>query len=179
MTFLNLEIDVCEQILAENHDSITLYNVFDPDPLPVPSNAVQLPTKRPPRKPELQPRGQLKAAAVALRDRKGSLLLVGDYEFFDQYQPGQMAVDQLVITPILPAGAQAFEISPGEVKVLTPERVPGGTRITLNEFDTTSLILCTGDLGLYERVRQIVDAPAQPGSPARDRTSGDHAQGGH
>ena len=41
--------------------------------------------------------------------------------------------------------------------MLTPERVPGGRRITLEEFDTTSLILCTGDLGLYERVRTIVD----------------------
>ena len=68
-----------------------------------------------------------------------------------------MAVDQLVITPILPEGAQAFEITPGEVKVLTPERVPGGRRITLEEFDTTSLVLCTGDLGLYERVRAIVE----------------------
>jgi hypothetical protein len=158
MTFLNLEIDLCEQILAENDDKITLYDVYDPDPLPVPSNAVQLATKKPPRKPEQAPRGQLKAAAVPLRDRKGSLLLVGDYEFFDQYQPGQMAADELVITPILPEGAQAFEISPGAVKVLTPERVPGGRRITLNEFDTTSLILCTGDLGLYEKVRRNVDA---------------------
>ena len=64
-----------------------------------------------------------------------------------------MAADKLVITPVLPEGAQAFEITPGEVKVLTPERVPGGTADHLEEFDTTSLILCTGDLGLYERVR--------------------------
>ena len=39
MSFLNLEIDLCEQILAENDMAIPLYNVFDPDPLPVPSNA--------------------------------------------------------------------------------------------------------------------------------------------
>ena len=116
---------------------------------------------------------------MALRDRKGALLLVGDYAAGGQFQPGQMAADKLVITPILPEGAQAFEITPGEVKVLTPERVPGGRRITMEEFDTTSLILCTGDLGLYERVR--VDrrwAPSQ-GGPARDRAGGDHAQGGH
>ena len=36
MSFLNLEIDLCEQILAENDMAIPLYNVFDPDPLPVP-----------------------------------------------------------------------------------------------------------------------------------------------
>ena len=51
MSFLNLEIDLCEQILAENDEAIPLYPVFDPDPLPVPSNAIQLPSKKPPRNP--------------------------------------------------------------------------------------------------------------------------------
>ncbi len=158
MSFLNLEIDICEQILAENDKTIRIYNVFDPDPLPVPSNAVQLPSKKPPQKPELKPRGELRGAAVALRDRKGSLLLVGDYSAGTEFQPGQLAADTVVITPILPAGSQAFEITPGEVRVLEPERVPGGRRFTLDEFDTTSMILCTGDLGLYEHARSIVDA---------------------
>jgi hypothetical protein len=158
MTFLNLEIDLCEQILAENDKAIPFYNVYDPDPPPIPSNANQLSSKKPPKKPELLPRGEMRAAAVGLRDRKGALLLVADFASGGQYQPGQMAADKLVITPILPEGAQAFEITPGAVKVLTPERVPGGRRVTVEEFDTTSLILCTGDLGLYERVNQIVDA---------------------
>ena len=157
MSFLNLEIDICEQILAENDKTIPIYNVFDHDPLPVPANAVQLPSKKPPKLPELKPRGEMRGAAVALRDRKGSLLLVGDYSWNTQFQPGQLAADTVVITPILPAGSQAFEITPGEVRVLTPERVPGGRQFTLDEFDTTSLILCTGDLGLYERARTIVD----------------------
>ncbi len=157
MSFLNLEIDLCEQILAENDTAIPLYNVFDPDPLPIPSNAIQLQSKKPVKLGENKPRSDLRAAAVGLRDRKGSLLIVGDYHATSQYQPGQLAVDRLVITPILPEGAQAFEITPGEVKVLTTERVPGGRRITLDEFDTTSLVLCTGDLGMYERVRAIVD----------------------
>ena len=82
---------------------------------------------------------------------------MADYSNNAQYQPPQLAVDKVTITPVLPAGAQAFEISPGDVKVLTPERTPGGTKLTLEEFDTTSLILCTSDLGLYERVRAIVD----------------------
>ena len=71
MSFLNLEIDLCEQILAENDVPIPFYNVFDPDPPPLPSNANQLPTKKPVKKPELLPRGDLRAAAVALRERKG------------------------------------------------------------------------------------------------------------
>ncbi len=58
----------------------------------------------------------------------------------------------------MPEGAQAFQISPGDVKVLQPERVPGGTRLTIEEFDTTALILCTGDLTLYERVRAMIEA---------------------
>jgi len=84
-------------------------------------------------------------------------LLVGDYTSWTQFQPGQLSADTIVITPILPAGSQAFEITPGEVRVLSPERVPGGRQFALDEFDTTSLILCTGDLGLYERARSIVD----------------------
>ena len=157
MSFLNLEIDLCEQILAENDKSISMYSLFDPEPVALPSNATQMPSKRAVALPELKPRGDLRGAAIPLRDRKGALLLVADYSGNAQYQPPQMAADKVTITPVLPEGAQAFEISPGDVKVLTPERVPGGTKLTLEEFDTTSLILCTGDLGLYERVRALVD----------------------
>jgi hypothetical protein len=157
MSFLNLEIDLCEQILAENDKTIPVYSLFDPEPLMVPTNATQQSMKRPASLPELQPKGELRGAAIPLRDRKGALLLVADYSGSAQYQPPQMAADKITIKPVLPAGAQAFEISPGDVKVLTPERVPGGTMLTLEEFDTTSLILCTGDLGLYERVRAMID----------------------
>jgi hypothetical protein len=158
LSFLNLEIDLCEAILAENDKAVPTYFLYDPDPLPVPTNAIQLPSKRPPKKKEFTPRGELRAAAVALRDRKGALLLVADFAGGSQFQPGQLAVDTVTLTPVLPEGAQAFQITPGEVKVLTPERVPGGTKLTLDEFDTTSLILCTGDLGLYERIRIQVEA---------------------
>ncbi len=157
MSFLNLEIDICEQILAENDQAIPFYSVFDPDPLPIPTNATQVSSKRPPKKPELKPKDDLKAAAIGLRERRGSLLLVANYAGTAHLQPPQMAADQLVVTPNLPEGSQPFEITPGDVKVLTPERVPGGRRVTLEEFDTTSLILCTSDLGLYQRVREIVD----------------------
>ncbi len=58
----------------------------------------------------------------------------------------------------MPEGAQAFEITPGEVKVLPRERVADGTRITIKEFDTTSLILCTNDLSMGERLRLLVES---------------------
>jgi hypothetical protein len=158
LSFLNFEIDLCESILADNDRAIPWYSLYDPDPLPVPSNAIQLPSKRPPQKKENTPKGDLHAAAISLKDRKGALLLVGDFASGAQFQPGQLATDKVVVTPILPESAQAFQITPGEVKFLKPERVPGGTRLTLEEFDTTALVLCTGDVATYERIRSAVDA---------------------
>ncbi len=70
LSFLNLETDLCEAILAENDRAIPSYFLYDPDPLPVPSNAIQLQVKKPPRKKEFTPRGDLRAAAVPLRDRE-------------------------------------------------------------------------------------------------------------
>ncbi len=157
MCFLNLEIDLCEQILAQNEEKIRDYDVFDPEPLPVPSNAIQQPSRRPKPVKELSPRFGMLAAAVPLLAHKGALLLVGDFAPGAQFQPGQLAADEVTITLALPEGAQAFEITPAEVKVLERERVAVGTRITLKEFDTTSLILCTGDLALFDRVRTQVE----------------------
>jgi hypothetical protein len=157
MSFLNLEIDLVEQILAQNETKIRDYSVFDPPPLPVPSNATQLANKRPTPTKEQTPRPGMIASAVPLIDRKGALLLVAEYAGGAQYQPPQLSADEVVITPNLPEGALAFEISPGEVKVLKLERTPGGRQITLKEFDTTSMILCTGDVAMYERLRTIVE----------------------
>jgi len=159
MSFLNLEIDLCEQILAQNVAKIRDYGVYDPEPSALPSNVTQLPPgRRPAVLKELSPRPGMRAAAVPLVDRKGALLLVGDYAGGAQFQPPQLAADEVTITLALPEGAQAFDISPGGVKVLPRERVAVGTQITIKEFDTTSLILCTGDLAMYERIRSLVDS---------------------
>ncbi len=157
MSFLNLEIDLVEQILAQNEAKIRDYSVYDPAPPLVPSNATQLGQRRPAPVKELSPRWGLVASAVPLLDRKGSLLLVADYTGATQYQPPQLSINEITITPALPEGAQAFEISPGDVKVLNVERTPGGRQITVKEFDTTSMILCTGDVSMYERLRAIVE----------------------
>jgi len=159
MSLLNLEIDLCEQILAENDAKIRDYGVYDPEPLPIPSNAIQIPAgRRPAVIKELSPRPGMRAAAVPLTDRKGALLLVADYASQAQFQPPQLAADEVTVTLALPEGAQAFGITPGGIKVLPRERVAVGTRITIKEFDTTSLILCTGDLAMYERVRSMVES---------------------
>jgi hypothetical protein len=156
MSFLNLEIDLCEEILAQNVEPIPVYSVYDPDPPVIPPNVTN--QRRPRMVKELDPRPGMRAFSVALRQRKGALLLVGDYSDGAQYQPAQLAAHNINVSPVLPEGSQAFEISPGDVKVLETRRVPGGTRFTIDEFGTTSMILCTTDLSLYQRVQALVDS---------------------
>ena len=106
MGFLNFEMDLCEQILAQNEEKIRDYGVFDPEPLPVPSNAIQL------REPEADS-GQGAEPAVGHAGRgnsaaatsKGALVLVGDFAAGSQFQPPQLAADELTVTLALPEGA--------------------------------------------------------------------------
>lgn len=157
MALLNAEIDLCESILANGKDPIPFYHTFDPDPpsLPPPGgNANQ----RVESKKELAPLGGIRAAAIGTRDRKGVLLLVADYVGEGQYQTAQSARNNMKITVIVPEGAQAFEISPGRRKVLEREQTVGGTRITIEEFDTTALILVTTDVAMADRVEAVIRA---------------------
>jgi len=156
MSFLNLEIDLFEEILAENVDPIRPYGVFDPNPPVIPPNMTT--QRRPKSVQELPPRPGMLAASIPLRERKGAVLLVAEYADMAQFQPPQMAADKVRLTPNLPQGAQVFAISPGEVKVLTPTREAGGREFFIEEFDTTSLLLCTTDLALYQRIQAQVDS---------------------
>jgi hypothetical protein len=158
MHFLNLEIDLCEEIIAQSVEvKSSLLPMFPPPAPDLPSNATQQQTKRQKSTPEVPPIPGMGAGTIVMGERKGSLLLAGNFADGAQFQPSQLAVAQVMITPVLPEGAQGFEISPGEVKVLEPKRVPGGIQFILDEFDTTRLILCTTDMGLYERIRTTVD----------------------
>jgi hypothetical protein len=150
MAFLNEEVDLCESILARSSDTIPVYGVFDPDPPDLPPPGSPLGTKIRPQK-EFPPKPGLLASAIAA-DRKGALLLLADYASNAQFEAPQMAYRNLVIRAMLPESAQAFQISPGEVKPLHRKRTPFGTEISLEEFDTTAMILCTTDLGLKDRV---------------------------
>ncbi|MGO8903566.1 MAG: hypothetical protein ACLQU5_35275 [Isosphaeraceae bacterium] len=154
LAFLNEEIDLCESILARSADPIPVYHVFDPDPPDLPPPGTPPGTRVKPQK-EFAPKPGLLASAIAA-ERKGALLLLADYAGNAQFQPPQMAARNLVIRANMPESAQAFEISPGEVKLLPRERAPGGTQIILDEFCTTAMILCTTDLGLKERVEAAI-----------------------
>jgi hypothetical protein len=158
LSFLNLEIDLCEEILAQSTEAkAKLLPVFDPPPPPIATNATQLATKRPTSVREFSPKGGLGAGTIVMVGRKGSLLFIGDFAGGAQFQPGQLAYPSLMITPVLPVGCQGFEISPGGVNVLEPARAPGGIQFVLEEFDTTRLLLCTTDMALYERIRTAVE----------------------
>jgi len=155
MGILNAEIDLCESILANGHDPIPMPYAFDPDPPTIPAPGGSSNAKVP-RKKEMSPIGGLRGAAIGTRDKKGVLLVVGDYGGGAQYQPAQMARENVKMTVVVPEGAQAFDVSPGRVRLLERERVVGGTRITFPEFDSTALVLFTTDVAMAERVEAAV-----------------------
>ncbi|HEV3143755.1 MAG TPA: hypothetical protein VGZ47_07730 [Gemmataceae bacterium] len=63
-----------------------------------------------------------------------------------QYVPGQLAVKDLKLTvPQVPLTAEPWEIRPGVVRSLKPNRKPGGVEITIPEFDLCTTIAFTGD----------------------------------
>ena len=70
-----------------------------------------------------------------------------------------MAYHDLVINARLPQGVQFLMVSPGEARFLEQkvnDRVPGGTRLTIPDFGTTAMILCTTDMDLCRRIESFV-----------------------
>jgi hypothetical protein len=158
MNFLNAEIDLFEEILARNVKPIAAYPVLDPDPMERPTTA-NVNQKRMPLVKEQGGKQGLHAAAIPLAERKGVLLLVSDFAPEAQWQPGQLAYHDLVITPRVPQGVQFLEVSPGDARFLEQkpdDRVPGGTRVTLPDFGATTLLLCTSDMALCQRIQGYV-----------------------
>ena len=86
------------------------------------------------------------------------LLLVGDFAGGSQFQPPQLAVDEVTSHAGLARGcAGVRDHSRRGQGARRASGSPTGTRITLKEFDTTSLILCTSDLSMYDRLRLMVE----------------------
>ncbi len=87
--------------------------------------------------------------AAVLRGDKAILVLPVWLGGGAQYVPPQGSFGNLaMIVPLVPDGAQPWEISPARVQSLqfNSERKLGGTKITLPEFDLTSAIVLTSDL---------------------------------
>lgn len=87
---------------------------------------------------------QVKAAIF--RCERGVLVMpvwLGDST---QFVPEQGAASRLsIVVPQVPIGTLAWDVTPGEVRSLPVERVVGGTKVTLSEFDHTAAIVFTAD----------------------------------
>jgi hypothetical protein len=63
-----------------------------------------------------------------------------------QFVPPQAAVANLkVVVPQVPDSYQAWLISPGDMRSLRSDRVVGGRRVAVPEFDLTAAVVFTGD----------------------------------
>lgn len=156
LELLNEEIDLFESIIASGTDPYPLYNTFMPDPPILPPSGSRTGQRVAPT-PELSPHASIRASAINTLDRKGMLLLVYDLSGASQFQPPQMAEQELWLTVIAPEGAQAFEFSPGGMRVLETKRGFGGRRIKLDNFGVSSLILMTTDLDLGQRLEAQIN----------------------
>jgi hypothetical protein len=84
--------------------------------------------------------------AAVLHGRRSILVLPMWTGAGSQYVPGQAAAGKLwVVVPQVPQSMQAWDVSPGDVRALRPERVPGGMKITLPEFGLTAAVVFTSE----------------------------------
>ena len=158
MSFLNFEIDVFGDILARNEQNIRDYGVYDPEPLPLPSNATQLNNRRPVQQKEQTPRQGMLASAITLPNYKGRWCWWGiSPGILSSSRRNSRSTRSRSLLLCLKE-AQGYAITPGGVTVLQRERVAVGTRMTIKEFDTTCIILCTSDLAAYDRLRLLVES---------------------
>ncbi|MBM3996520.1 MAG: hypothetical protein FJ303_20565 [Planctomycetes bacterium] len=92
--------------------------------------------------------------AAVLRCNQGVLVIPIWQGRFSQFVPAQAAAAKLTMTvPQVPKTAQAWEVSPGDVRGLKMERVDTGMRITLPEFGLTSTVVFTSDTQFMGRLQ--------------------------
>jgi hypothetical protein len=171
LAFLNAEIDLFENIIAEGFDPIPLWPAYPPDPEIImvytapgtagganqPGMGMLTAKAAAKTRPEVKPHPSISAAAIATKDNKGKLLLVSDFAANAQWQPQQMAFNKLMLrVPGAQQNAQGYEVTLGGVQVLKRNRVPGGLEFMLPDFGTTTLVLVTTDRELVERIEAKV-----------------------
>jgi hypothetical protein len=100
--------------------------------------------------------------AAVLQTAKGILVLPLWQGKGAQYVPGQAAVNRLsFVVPQVPQSLQCWEVTPGEVRGVRAERVPGGSKITLPEFGLTTALVFTADTNLIVRFQEMTRARRQ------------------
>jgi hypothetical protein len=165
---LNAEMDLVESILARGKDPIVALPTFLPDPkriitFNVGGTQSQLMGRgvasenRP--FPEAPSHGSIRCASISTQDGRGRLLVVADLSAGAQWQPPQMAINDLKMrVPGAPDSAQALELSLGGSRWLERERVPGGVQFTIPEFGVSTLILLTTDFAMAERLTRAIES---------------------
>jgi hypothetical protein len=108
------------------------------------------------------PTSSAEVQAAVLRCPKGILVLPVWIGAGGQYVPGQAAAAKLTFTvPLVPQSMQAWEVSPGAVRALRPERVAGGMKVVLPEFGVTAAVVFTSEMPLVVRFQQVAAARRQ------------------
>jgi hypothetical protein len=168
LTFLIAEIALVEEILARGNDPITQWPAFPPDPdrplvyNPTGNSGAMSRTRTPTKavnSKEVTAYSTVRVAAIDTRDGKSKLLLVSDLARGAQWQPPQMAYNNVNLLIPAPESAQAFEIVLGDdVRKLESRRDAGGRRITIPMLNATAMVLVTTDFALVERIREHVMA---------------------
>jgi hypothetical protein len=94
--------------------------------------------------------------AAVLRTQKGILVLPMWLGGASQCVPGQSALGKLtMVVPQVPPSFQCWEVTPGQVSGITPERDPGGLKITVKDFGLTTSVAFTSDLNLIKRFQEL------------------------
>lgn len=90
--------------------------------------------------------GDPQVSSALLRAERARLLMPMWSAPGAQFVPGQSAANNLQFTvPGLPESTLAYQLVPGHARGLKYKRVTGGTRITLDEFGLTDLVLLAHD----------------------------------
>ena len=161
IALLNEEVDLLEPILADPDRTISWLPTFRPDP-PKPQVMTFIQqntstTNKVPMVKEQPPHPSIQAAAITTKDRRGRLLMVCDFDAYGQYQPAQLAINQLRLRVPAANDALAYLISPGGVRTLASLRVPGGHDITLEDFGVTAIVLMTTNVELKDQIERAVN----------------------
>src|SRR5262245_15597703 len=94
--------------------------------------------------------------AAVMQTSKGILVLPIWQGKGAQFVPGQSAISKLtMIVPQVPQSMQRWDVTPGEVRGLRSERVPGGAKITVPDFGLTTALVFTSDTQLVVRFQEM------------------------
>ncbi len=163
MALLNEEFDLLEPLLADPDKAVRMIDTYLPDPPPPPPITLFMMTNplisRVPIPREFAPNPTVKAASFTTKDRRGTLLMIADYQKYAQFQPPQSATNNLKL--LIPAArdAHAYLISPGGVRALDDAPgEPGGHKITLADFGVSAIVLVTTNTDLVDQIERAVNS---------------------